>query len=127
MVKDPWLCDCDHDQISHRFAGPCLNCSCQAFTTDRCECDFEADPNDSEEDQLYPWYYRRVCRGCQHVWYSLHCEHDRNQDACPSCGWVFFAYEGGEAYYNMIEPVYHDAKSEYIEVKGPDWGDKDSA
>lgn len=145
MVKDPWLCDCSCDQLVHSFAGPCLVCSCQSFTTDRCECEFEADPNDPEDDD--PWHYRRVCLdpSCGTVWYSLHCEHDRTQEECPGCNMIYFRLKDGvHVTWDLAEPIevkqstghfehhghivtWHEAKSEYIEVKAPDWGDKDSA
>ena len=47
-----------------------------------CECEFDLDPNDIEDD----WHYRRTCPSCSVVWWALHCPHDGWQNPCPSCG-----------------------------------------
>ncbi len=52
-----------------------------------CECKFDPDPDDPEEDK--PWtarHYKRQCLRCDHIWYGLHCPHDRYQNPCPGCG-----------------------------------------
>lgn len=49
-----------------------------------CECEFERDPQDVNEDD--PWHYRRRCDNCSGEWFSLHCPHDGIQTPCPKCG-----------------------------------------
>lgn len=50
-----------------------------------CECEFEPDPSDPEDQGLH---FKRVCPSCGEVWFSLHCPHDGHQRPCPGCGYV---------------------------------------
>ena len=51
-----------------------------------CDCEFQVDPDNPDEDGEKPWHYRRVCLSCGGVWWGLHCPHDGYQNPCPSCG-----------------------------------------
>jgi hypothetical protein len=52
-----------------------------------CDCEFDPDPSDPEEDTLEKsWHYRRTCPACGGVWFGLHCPHDGVQKPCPHCG-----------------------------------------
>lgn len=46
--------------------------------------DCEFDPYDEDPDESY--HFKRVCRACGYVFWSLHCPHDGVQSACPNCG-----------------------------------------
>lgn len=52
-----------------------------------CDCTFDPDPNDPDEDTPEKaWHYKRTCAHCGGVWFGLHCPHDGVQNPCPDCG-----------------------------------------
>jgi hypothetical protein len=54
-----------------------------------CECQFEIDPTDPDENGTLgnePWHYLRYCFHCGRTWRGLHCPHDGYQKPCPHCG-----------------------------------------
>lgn len=53
----------------------------KAMQEDECNCEFDVDPDDPEDD----WHYRRTCTSCGKQWWSLHCPHDGYQNPCPAC------------------------------------------
>lgn len=54
------------------------------------DCEFDPDCDaegyDLPEDPEDPsWHFKRRCKGCGQVWYSLHCVHEQPDRPCGNC------------------------------------------
>jgi hypothetical protein len=68
----------------NRGSAPTIGSLClDDFVGNECNCEFSPYDDEPEEES---WHFRRRCKHCGHVWYGLHCPHDRIQNPCPSCG-----------------------------------------
>lgn len=51
-----------------------------------CECEFAPYEDDDDEFGEDSYHYKRTCLFCGHIWWGLHCPHDKNQSVCVRCG-----------------------------------------